>query len=1210
MKLNEFQQAAVDESPKNITVSAAAGSGKTQVLGARVLRRIAGENPVDVNRLLIVTFTKAAAAEMRSRIGSYVSEALRSETDPERRQRLERQLSLLGGADICTIDSFCYRLLKQNFFKIPGLPGDFTVGDEAGVRLITAEAFKDLAEVFSAAAEKRRGGELIAAYEEKAARFHEMYPDAERADEILRGFDILLMNYGSAKKANDFMSGGTTVKSNDYVDVVYKIKRGIEAVANPQEWLDLCIRDGSPDFPFDETRLGRYACKEAASILADITEMLTRELTYGGLNEKNAAVFEGAVNTLLAIAAPKSYGEAVNIFASKPLGGLRIQSKDTAKTKGNPRAGEVMAGARKIWDEAAKLFSVPPADIELFRAEIYPALLAVCELTRCLLAAELQKCMEKKKLSFSVCVQLALKLLTNEDGSPTETALELRELYDEIYVDEAQDIDPRQLAVFEAVSKGNLFMVGDVKQSIYGFRHAEPEIFNRRCKGGENSRLITMNLNYRSNSSVIDAVNEIFSRLMNKSTMNVDYPSMHRMLHGENWLPAENPKAEFIAVTDSKSYRSYDFESEAQVIANKIKTLIADKTRVYDKSTGEMRPIRKKDIIILMRAVKNDGSVMERVLEENHIACYFDGGESLFSKGEISAVIDILTLIDNDGRDIPLAGALRSVMFGFTENDLLKIRAVSQAHSFSSVFRVLSSPSHERHSEYAERLGDGELLERCIAFGSSLKKWRAAADFRPVSEVINLILNDTAYYSSVGAMKGGQRRRANLDALTDAAEEFERTGSKGLFSFLDYIKKQNLSMSSSATEAKTLSESMDVVRIMSIHKAKGLEAPVIILAKCSKPMDFRSSGCALSMELGFSMDYVNEEGGYIHRSPMSRLIDFRSRSKDRCEEIRLLYVAMTRPRERLICTGYFYSEKALEAMLSFGGELEKSEAVFLADSFAKMIGSSAENDKLFCFTRIPVGEIKYPALWEQLEQTPALSENVAENFSNLLGFSYEYSGSVNLPAKVSVSALKVADYDEGGVETSLSRGDSPRREALRTPVFMTGEKALTSAEIGTAYHTVMERLDFSRTAEEQLAAMAEKGIISEAEHKLIKAERIQKLLDSPLGMRMKAAEKLFREAPFMMNVPAADLASITDSAVFAAEGEEVAVQGIIDCFFREDDRIVLVDYKTDIYTDPRDIVEKYKKQLYYYSKAINLKFSDKKIQKYLYLFFKGDIIEV
>ncbi len=1210
MKFNEFQRMAVEEAPKNITVSAAAGSGKTQVLGARVLRRISGSDPVDVSRLLIVTFTRSAASEMRSRIGNSVTDALRAETDPARRRMLERQLSLLSGADICTIDSFCYRLLRQNFFKIPGLSGDFTVGDEAAVRRIAADSLREITERFSAASEKRRGGSLIPAYEEKAARFFASFPDEEKAAAILDGFDILAMNYGSAKHTNDFMSEPSERVSNDYVDFVYRIKRCAQAVPDPDEWLNLCIRDADPDFPFAKTRVSAYAGEAAADILNDILSMLSRELADGGLNAKNASVFEGAIEALSSFRKPESYADGAEIFSSKPLGGLRIQSKDTSKSVGNPHAAQVMAKARKIWDAAAKLFSVSEREIELFRAEIAPVVLAVCELTRCTLAEELTRCMEKKKLSFSDCMTLALKLLVNADGSASETALELRELYDEIYVDEAQDIDLRQLALFEAISNGRMFMVGDVKQSIYGFRHSEPEIFGRRCEGGENSRLITMNLNYRSTPSVINTVNGVFSRLMNESTMKLDYSSTHRMVCAAAEPRGEYPKAEFIAVTDEgASPLSYNFEAEAQEAANRINALLSAKTPVFDKASGETRPIMKKDIIVLMRSVKNDGAAAERILEENGIACYFDGGESLFAKDEISPVLDILTLIGNDGRDIPLAGALRSVMFGFTENDLLKIRTVSAAHSFSSVFRVLSSPSHERHGEYAARLNDAALLERCVSFGKSLEKWRLAADFRPLGELIGMILTDTSYYSSVGAMKGGVRRRANLDALIDAAEEFERGGARGLFGFLDYIKKQRkLSSTPSLTEAKTLSESMDVVRIMSIHKSKGLEAPVIILMKCSKPYRTHTSACALDTELGFSVDYVNEEKGCIHRSPLSKIINHRIRTRESCEEIRLLYVAMTRARERLICTGFFGGEKALGAALSFDGRLEKSGAVFLADSFAKLIGSAAGDERLFSFRRLSVEEIERPSVWDKLKAAPALSEDAVKNFADLFGFSAEYPHAAEIPAKVSVSALKAAD--ETAAETSLSRGEIPFRETLRKPMLAMEEKTLSSAEIGTAYHTVMERLDLFRPAGEQLEEMLQSGIISEAEHKLIKPEKIQALLDSSLGARMRASKRLFREASFIMHVPAADISSITDADVKGAEDEAVAVQGIIDCFFVEDDHIVLVDYKTDVYTNPQNIVKKYSKQLYYYAKALGLKFFDKKIQKYLYLFHKNDIIEI
>ncbi len=1197
MKLNEFQRAAVAEPPKNITVSAAAGSGKTQVLGERVLARVTGERPVDVNRLLIVTFTRSAAAELRSRVGASLSEALRAEADPDRRRALERQLALLGGADVCTIDSFCYRLLRQNFFKIPNLSGDFSVGDEEAVRSLRADVLRGIVEMFSAAAAEKRGEELIPAYAEKAAEFARLYPDGS-GDGILVGFERLSMNYGSPKRANDFTASRTSGKS-DYIDLVYELKRGIEAVPDPEKWLADCAAACGKDF--SETALGRYAAEAASSMAADVLFMLKN--AAGELkNPKNAGVFASAIAAIEALPRPETYAEARKMLMSRPLLGLRVSAKDTKTAKGDPAAAEVMSGARKIWDKTAELFAPEPEKIETFRAEIAPAAAALCEMTRLLISGEIARMMEKKTLSFSACVQLALRLLVNRDGSPSETALELRELYDEIYVDEAQDVDPRQLAIFEAVSRGRLFMVGDVKQSIYGFRHAEPAIFNSRCAASdEGSRLIPMNLNYRSCAEVINTVNGVFRRLINESTMDSDYASSHEMLHGEDWLP-EGGGAEFISVVDAdKSARSYDFALEAQAAANRINELLVSGMTVFDKAAGRIRPIMKKDIIVLMRAVKDDGPLMRRALEDNGIAAYFDGGEGLYSKAEISPVVDVLTLLDNDGRDIPLAGALRSVMFGFTENELLKIRAAGDG-GFSDVFRSLADPNDPLHAETAASLDDAALLERCLDFGEKLRRWRRAADFSPISEVVNMITAETGYYSSVGAMKGGAGR-ANLDALTDAAEAFEASGQGGLYGFLEHIKRQNLSPTPSATEAKTLSEAMDVVRVMSIHKSKGLEAPVVMLVKCSKPFAARSPDCAVSARLGFSMDYVDEEAGFLHRSPLSALIGLERRMRERREEIRLLYVAMTRPRQRLILTGYFPNEKALEAALAYSGSLTSAGAVFLTDSYAKMLGSSLADESLFAFKRLSASDVRPPSLAKKLGSAP-LGEDVAANFASLMGFDYEYPYPTDVPAKVSVSALRAAPPDEDAAESEFSAAQT-YFPPLKKPAFLVGERPPTPAEMGTAYHSVMERLDFSRPAREQIDALAKLGIISEAEHKLINVESVDALLNSPLGARMRAAE-LRREAPFMINLPAGELGE----GFPAASGETVAVQGIIDCWFIEGDTAVIVDYKTDRYESPSEVAQKYKKQLEYYSKAIKMKFSDKKIQKYLYLFYKGDIIEV
>lgn len=1211
MKLNQYQQAAVNEPPKNITVSAAAGSGKTQVLGARVLQRISGENPVPVNRLLIVTFTKAAAAEMRSRISKSIADALRNETDQDKRQNLQKQLSLLGGADICTIDSFCSRILRQNFFRVPGLSSDFTLGDEKAAELISAECFKRVAEMFGSAADMAAGKELLPYYKQAAEEFFALYTDEKKAKDILEGFRILSMNYGSARNVSDFSSSKNNGTGADYVNFVYKIKSLVLSLPNPQEWLDLCIRDYDPETPLRENRINKYGCLAAGRIIDDCIYMLENELTYGALNDANTRAFTVAIERLKEIKKPETYDDAVEIFAQKPLGGIRIAAKDTAKAKGNPNASRLMKRIRDdIWAGAEDAFCgkkgdrIKKGDFEAFRKEIYLVVLALCEIVRCLIAKEEGELLDKKKLSFSACVKLTLELLVNPDGSPTETALELREHYDEIYVDEAQDIDPRQKAIFEAISKGNLFMVGDVKQSIYGFRHAEPRIFNSRCnEQGENSKLIKMNVNYRSNSSVVDIVNRVFSKLMNKHTIEADYNEMHRMEHGESWLPKENPKAEFIAVVGGENAGTkYNFELEGQLIANEINRLLDEGVSVYDKKREEIRPIMKKDIIVLLRAVSNDGPILEKILEENNIACYFDGGEGLFGKSEISAVTDVLSLIDNPKRDIPLAGMLRGLMFGFSENDLLRIRSVSGNKKFSRIFSVLCREGHPRHEEYAQRLEDDDLLKRCVQVGTLLEKWRICAAYRPVSEVIGMILDDTEFYATAGAMKNGEKRRANLDLLIDEARRFEADGSKGLYEFLNHIKKQSFTKNGSVTEAKTLSDSMDVVRIMSIHKSKGLEAPVVFLGKCKKDLSNNNNSLAINGDLGFSTDYRNEDKGYLHHSPMSKIINLCKREKECFEEVRLLYVAMTRPRERLICTGYFSSEKALEDCLSMSGDATMSDILFSRGNFTKMLGDEIGGGAMALKT-VWEEEISPPKPWKKLEGADFLKENTAENFSDLLGFSYGYRELSRLPAKLSVSAIKEAAADEEAASASYGKKDFI--PPLRKPSFLESKPEPTAAEIGTAYHLLMENLSFARSAKEQLEDLVKNGTIPKEAAEKISTEKIQEFMESSLGQRMKKAV-LYREAPFMMKLPANEVLPLVE----VDTEEKIAVQGIIDCYFIEKDTVVIVDYKTDKYENPQDIAEKYKKQLELYEKAIKMKFSDKKIQKYLYLFYKNDIIEI
>ncbi len=1196
MELNQQQREAVDETPKDITVSAAAGSGKTQVLGKRVLRRISEEDGVDVNRLLILTFTNSAAAEMRSRISRAVSDALKTETDPDKKRRLTRQLSLVGGADICTIDSFCYRLLKQNFFRVPGLASDFSIGGDSSVKLVLMDAMRAMIEEFSAALEQSRGGELLPVYAIQADRFFSRY-DKETAADILEGFGILCGSYGNASRSADFVDD-----AKDYTEYVRFLKRQAEYTPDPQQWLDSCIRDYSPCITFDDSRFGRYAIEQAGKILDDIYKKLEDEYRFGNLNSSNAAAFAEAMERLRAIPRPHTYAQAVEIFAGGMPITKAIKAKSTKKEPGNPHAQAVKANIKDLWEGARKaLYAENPANMETFRTEIRPVVLALCEMARRLIELETQMLMEKKKLNFSTCTALTLKLLINPDHTPSDLAMELRSYYDEIYVDEAQDLDPRQVAIFDAISNGRLFMVGDVKQSIYNFRHAEPDIFNSRMGEGESSKLITMNINYRSDDTIIKAVNQVFGRLMNKSTMNVDYENDHKMTVGKKDDGRKPCRCEFIAISDNlSSPLTYKFDLEAQATANRIRELIESKIQVFDKDAESLRPIRFKDIIVLFRT-NSEGRALERIFNQNGIPCFCEDGDVLFSQQEIAAVTDVLTLLDNPMRDYPLAGMLRGLMFDFSENDLLKIRSVSSDCSFAEAFAALSSEQDKNHSSFGAKLGDSDLLARCVNVGKLLEKWRFAAALKPISEVIGMILTDTDYYASVGALPSGSKRRANLDLLMDTARAFEASGNRGLYRFLEYIKEQEISGSSASPEAKTLSDSMDVVRIMTIHKSKGLEAPVVFLLCCPKRFTSKESGLVVNRKLGFSLDYQNERAGYSHTSPISRIIHFFNNRECYTEELRILYVAMTRARERLICTGYYPMKVSFENTHSFDGEVTQSDILFSLKSYAKLLGTSIFDEKIWKLTQLSPEDIPGPAPLSQISHSDEFGSAVTERLDELLSFTYKYKAAASIPAKVSVSVLKT---DDGDPEAHpLSFVVAP--EKLRKPSFVSGKEVLTGAEIGTAYHAIMLNLDLDRPPTPQINEMVGRGIISPRERMMVKDERIAALMESPLGLKMKAAKKLWREAPFMINVSSRDIEGFED-----VPQESVAVQGIIDCFFEWENGIILVDYKTDSYTDPSEIVARYKKQLYYYAKAINQKFSDKKVQKYLYLFHKGDIIEV
>ena len=842
-------------------------------------------------------------------------------------------------------------------------------------------------------------------------------------------------------------------------------------------------------------------------------------------------------------------------------------------------------------------------ECEALRMQLYPQIKALCSAAILLGRIYYEKMTSRRIIDFSTCEHLALSMVSEDGITLTDTGKALQNKYDEIYIDEFQDSNDLQDMLFTLISKGRRFMVGDVKQSIYGFRNADPSIFMKKCEDSLFSedavkRKIFLSKNFRSSKSVINGVNSIFDVVMTLPSCGVDYKKEHRLDFGTDFMPESIPseKCELVIINEEGNADSKRY-NEASYIAKTIKEIILSKRLVWDKDEGVQRHVRYSDIVVLSRSLKSSAQFFEAAFAQSGVPCYIDGNNDLYETVEVGQILEILKLIDNSQSEISLACALRSPMFMFDENELLQIKLKSNIGFCDAFYGICSSMYKVSPS----------LAEKCRNFNNQLASWRNVSGFVTVEELIRRIYTDTNIYSSVLSFPDGQLRRANLDLLLEKAEEFERSTYSGLFNFVNYVQKIKKA-ADVTSEAKSVSEKMDVVRIMTIHKSKGLEFPIVFLAGCGntyKPVKAKAGGLIMNSRAGIGMDVINPLLRCKYSSPMrSVLVDIETKDSAR-EEMRLFYVALTRAREKLYAVG------TLSSIDTFEGYQHN------------ILSSLSSNEILSAGSYFSLAALAFPRgadkAWNIIEVNPEETDNTDVNekcdvgefienkqISELLQFEYPYKASVYLPNKASVSFLKSLDINLAPSEDGnipLLGKPSCKKIALTKPDF--GKKSQNGTFFGTAHHKLLQYIDYNcDSIQNECDRLLKKGILTEEEYSVIDTAKIESFLLSSLGKMLKCANKVFREEPFVINVAADEI----DASL--PKDDTICVQGIIDCYFEYNNKIILVDYKTDNYDEPDEIAAKYCKQLYYYEKALKIRFKDKMIQKYLYLMHKNDIIEL
>lgn len=1248
-KWTDEQLSAIKTRNCNLLVAAAAGSGKTAVLVERIIRIITNkDNPVDIDKLLVVTFTNAAAAEMRERIAAAISKALDKEPTSK---NLQKQLTLLNRANITTMHSFCLDVIKNNFHKID-LDPSFRIGDQTEGILIKYEVIETL--------------------------FEEKY-DQEDTE-----FTSLVEAF-------------STYKNDDNLkELIINMYNFIMSGPWPENWL----KENAEAFnieTMEKLNNSKWVLVLKNSIKVEIEgyiKMLEKAIEIINLTDGLEPYLETFSNELYSI--KNAYNsidcgldDIYSSLCSISFGRLKSIKKDKVSDENAQNTVKSIRDdiKKKISELINNTFSVTPEEMLINIKGAYPTIKKLTEIVLEFGEKFSQKKKEKNILDFNDLEHLCLKILSDKDENgniiPSKTAIEFKNLFDEVLVDEYQDSNNVQETIIELVSRRkdefpNVFMVGDVKQSIYRFRQAKPELFMEKYINytleESNNRKIQLYKNFRSRKEVIDGVNYIFKEIMSETVGELEYTDEEALNLGASYENSEDENVilggpievniieKSIEESDLNKEKldEEDFENEeiegvnleGKIVAKRIKELMTttgnNVFKVLDKETGEYRPIKYKDIVILLRATKNWSESLLDELGQEGIPAYADTGSGYFESIEIRTIMSLLRVIDNPMQDVPVIAVLKSPIMGFSAEDLSIIRLKNKEKYF---YENIADIAEGNICDISE-----ELITRCKGFLEKLEIWRNKAIYMPIDEFIWYLYMDTAYYGYVGAMPNGVLRQANLKILFQRAKQFEQTSFKGLFNFINFINKLTKS-SGDMGSAKILGENEDVVRIMSIHKSKGLEFPVVFLCGTGKQFNLMdlNKNILYHDELGFGPDFVDLEKRVSIGTIAKEAIKKKMKLETLSEEVRILYVACTRAKEKLIITGTVNNiQKSIEKWVSSASldyNLILPSEILKGKSYLDWIGMSLcqHNDGKVLREKIAVSneiskddnskwDIK---LWKRsdivvnnedgkLEEEKEVKLSILEEeydkdvygeVDKRLSYKYPLKESTKLKSNISVSDLKKrnAEFIDQHVESiNIEEVESKNKRTIITPKFLQEEKGLTAAEKGTAVHFVMKKIDLDKVSsiheiKDQIQYLYENDFILEEEMKAVNPSKILNFFKSDLGKMMtelhKEGKKIYRELPFYTEISSVNIDNTLSEEY---ENEKVRLQGIIDCFFEYNGESILLDYKTDYVSkdNEAELQKKYIKQLDYYSDAV-FKITGKKVSKrYLYSFYLEKVIEI
>ena len=1231
MKWTEEQQKVITLRDRNILVSAAAGSGKTAVLVQRILSKIMDPlKPVDIDRLLIMTFTRAAAGEMRERIERALDTALAEDPDNE---HLQRQMMLIHTGQITTIDGFCSYVIR-NYFHLIGLDPGYRTADEGELKLLQEDVLKELFE------------DYYAEGDEKFTAFVECYASG-KSDEGLKEHVLDLYN---ASMSNPW----------------------------PEEWLDGCVENYhlDPEKGIAGTPWFHYLWEIVDSALKEAEELTESAMEICGETEGPELYLDALKNDLILIrqlrelSVKQDYDEMAQYLQNIKFARLSTKKMEGVSDQLKSLVKDIREDEKDILKDLGDRYFQCTLDelTELTLASAEP-LEMLAQLTKDFAGRFSEKKREKNVLDFSDMEHFALEILLKKEGdtyTPSQAARELSEKYDEVLLDEYQDSNLVQEILMQNVSgwvneRKNIFMVGDVKQSIYRFRLARPELFMEKYKkyslADSREQRIDLHKNFRSRPEVLSGVNFIFRQIMGSDLGGIDYDEAAALYPGASFPEGQNPdfvKTEVLLVEkdspvlEEEEGPENERELEALAIAGKIRSMVGTE-KVLDKETGEYRPLRYGDIVILLRSATGWAETFGEVLSSRGIPSYTASRTGYFSTTEVVTLLNYLRILDNPLQDIPLTGVLRSPMAGCTTEELAEIRIACPEGMIYECVKSFVEDYREHKIVGEKKKILGEKLSR---FMENMNALRDMSAYTPVHQLILEVLERTGYGNYAKAMPDGVQRSANLNMLVEKAMEYEKTSYRGLFNFVRYIEKlQQYQVDYGEVNLSGAGES--AVQIMTIHKSKGLEFPVVFAAGMGKRFNFRDMNASILIhpDLGIGADAILPDKRIIASSLCKQIIRRELLKESLGEELRVLYVALTRAKEKLILCGTIVDlENEItslsvlrdnkEELLSLGMRMRgKTYWNYVLPALARHRCMSGlfqeyglfmnrmnplyEDESEFVVEKITAADLVEDEVVEQAEKEmkKAALENwnpgivydseIREEIERRFSFQYEYDYLKDLPVKISVSELKKRSYhSEQDLEETV---DYEQEEEIMplVPRFIEEKKeeTYTGALRGTAYHRVMECLDYRRTENqdmirEQLKEWFDLKKMEEKEAESVRICDIWHFLETDLGQRTKAAalnRLLFREQPFVIARKASELEPEWKC------GESVLVQGIIDAYFIEDEEIVLVDYKTDFVRrgEEQKLIERYHVQLEDYAEALERMTGRKVKERYIYSFALG-----